>query len=191
MASLTHSHRVKAAAMVVGVNDNVWSSGYCTWRKPSTTFEGIFNSLPLFLTGPLNSLALHAGNFYLMRLGGFESQLTDILPLEAKPSLQTWLKGGAKNVGLGASLDCQQGLLYATSTKTNYTKITQPVSSWYGLQDSTVPMKTAEWLEEQLQNARLYKLDGGHGLYFTHMEHILDDSVFQMDKADEKAKEAS
>jgi hypothetical protein len=42
------------------------------------------NSLPLFLTGPLNALALHAGPFYLLRLGGFESRLKDMLPLEAK-----------------------------------------------------------------------------------------------------------
>jgi hypothetical protein len=45
MASLRHSQRVKAAAMVVGVSDIVWSSGYCTWRKPSIVY-------PFSLQGP-------------------------------------------------------------------------------------------------------------------------------------------
>ena len=117
-----------------------------------------------------------------------------MLQLDAKSWLQTLLQDDvAKNVGLGALLDCQQGLrlLYATSTMTKYSKITQPVSLWYGLKDSTVPMKTAEWLEEQSPNSKLYKLDSGRGLYFTHMEQILDDLVSQTGKTDEKAQEAS
>jgi pimeloyl-ACP methyl ester carboxylesterase len=187
MASLLHSEsRVKAAAMVVGVSNDVWKSGY--FSTASTIFEGLYNSLPLVMTAPLNAMGLFMGNFYLMRLGGFESVFKDMLPTEAKPTLTTVLSDGAANFGLGAALDCQQGLslLYARDDKADYQQVTVPVSLWYGIKDSTVPMASAEWLHQQLPNSTLHKMEAGHELYFTHTNQVLDELVARMDEMDSK-----
>lgn len=187
MASLLHpSSRVKAAAMVVGVSNDVWKSGYYS-ASPSTIFEGLYNSLPLILTAPVNAMGLFLGSFYLMRLGGFELWLKDMLPPEAKPVLKTVLSDAAANYGLGAALDCQQALsiLYARDTShMDYQQVRAPVSLWYGTKDSTVPMASAEWLHAQLPNSTLHKIDAGHELYFTHMNQVLDELVAKMDEAD-------
>ena len=187
MASLLHpTSRVKAAAMVVGVSNDVWKSGYFS-ASPSTLFEGLYNSLPLIVTAPLNAMGLFLGSFYLMRLGGFESWLKDMLPPEAKPVLKTVMRDGAANFGLGAALDCQQSLsiLYARDTShVDYQRVNAPVSLWYGTKDSTVPMASAEWLHAQLPNSTLHKIDAGHELYFTHMDQVLDELVAKMDEAD-------
>jgi pimeloyl-ACP methyl ester carboxylesterase len=200
MATLTHPdlhHRVKAAAMVVGVSD-VRASGYTTWRTPSTLFEGIYNSLPLVVTGPLNALALSMGSLYLFRFGGYESLLKNFSE-EGKVPLRKLLSDGASNFGLGAALDCQQGLspLFARSSSGEhgvdknaiqaYQGIKVPVSLWYGTKDGTVPMSSAEWLQEQILDSTLHKLEAGHGLYFSHAEDILDELVKQMDRADHTA----
>jgi pimeloyl-ACP methyl ester carboxylesterase len=187
MASLLYSEsRVKAAAMVVGVSNDVWKSGY--FSTPSTIFEGLYNSLPLVVTAPLNAMGIHIGSFYLMRLGGFESVFKDSLPTEAKPALKTVFSDGAANFGLGAALDCQQGLslLYARDDKSDYQQVKVPVSLWYGTKDSTVPMASAEWLHSKLPNSTLHKMEAGHELYFTHTNQVLDDLVASMDEADSK-----
>jgi pimeloyl-ACP methyl ester carboxylesterase len=192
MSTLLHpdlQHRVKAAAMVVGVSDDVWRSGYMSRKNPSTLFEGCYNSLPLMVTGPLNALGLHLGSLYLMRFGGFESLFKTMLPPEAKPHLKTVLSDGAANFGLGAALDCQQGLslIYARSSpQANYTSVTAPVSLWYGTKDGTVPMSSAEWLQNELPNSTLHKIEAGHELYFTHIDEVLDDLVKKMDGVDAK-----
>eukprot|EP00977_Amphora_coffeiformis_P007958 scaffold1793_cov173-Amphora_coffeaeformis.AAC.13 len=201
MSSLTHPtlrHRVKAGCMLVGVSDP-WASGYFSFKSPSTLFEGIYNSLPLALTGPLNSLALHAANLYLFRFGGFESQLGTIPP-EAKAPLRRLIQDGAATLGIGAAIDCQQGLspLFARETKnldTNsvdrnataaYRDIQVPVSLWYGTEDSTVPMSSADWLAEQIPGAKLYKVEEGHALYFFRVDEVLDEFVQVMDAIDTK-----
>ncbi|KAI2506752.1 Alpha beta hydrolase [Fragilaria crotonensis] len=186
MASLLDKKsRVKAAAMVVGVSNDVWKSGYFA-SKLSTMFEGIYNSLPLVVTAPLNAIGLFMGSFYLMQLGGFESVLKGMLPPEAKPILKRVLSDGAANFGLGAALDCQQGLslLYARDEKTEYHQVKAPVSLWYGKKDKMVPMASAEWLHQQLPNSVLHKVDAGHELYFTHMDQVLDELVAMMDEVD-------
>jgi pimeloyl-ACP methyl ester carboxylesterase len=184
MASLLHSEsRVKAAAMVVGVSNDVWKSGY--FSTASTIFEGLFNSLPLVMTAPLNAMGLLMGRLYLMRLGGFESVFKG-LSTEAKPTLATVLSDGAANCGLGAALDCQQGLslLYARDGEADYQQVTVPVSLWYGTKDSTVPMASAEWLHQQLPNSTLHKMEAGHELYFTHTSQVLDELVARMDETE-------
>ena len=60
--------------------------------------------------------------------------------------------------------------------------MTAPVSLWYGNKDSMVPMTSAEWLNEELPNSSLHKVDAGHELYFTHMDQVLDDLVVKMDE---------
>lgn len=52
-----YKKRVRAAAMIVGASD-VSASGYFSISHPSGMFEGVFNSLPLFITGPLIFAAL-------------------------------------------------------------------------------------------------------------------------------------
>lgn len=199
MASLTHpevAHRVKAGCMIVGVSD-AWASGYFSCRSPSTLFEGIYNSLPLAVAGPLNALALNLGSLYLFRLGGFESVFKK-LPPEAKTPLKAVLRDGAATMGLGAAVDCQQGLspLFARQSKDMepesvhrqaelaYQNIRVPVSMWYGTKDSSVPMGSAEWLESQIPQATLHKVEDGHGLYFFHADEVLDDFVRIMDESD-------
>eukprot|EP00293_Proteomonas_sulcata_P009673 CAMPEP_0184298478 /NCGR_PEP_ID=MMETSP1049-20130417/9279_1 /TAXON_ID=77928 /ORGANISM="Proteomonas sulcata, Strain CCMP704" /LENGTH=103 /DNA_ID=CAMNT_0026608621 /DNA_START=85 /DNA_END=396 /DNA_ORIENTATION=- len=94
------------------------------------------------------------------------------------------LKDGSANLGLGAAVDCQQGLspLYARSTKKEtaeeaYSSISVPVSLWYGTKDSSVPMSSAEWLASKIPNSTLNKVDAGHMLYFSHTEQVLDEFV--------------
>lgn len=187
MASLLdEKSRVKAAAMVVGVSNDVWKSGYFA-SQLSTMLEGICNSLPLVVTAPLHAMGLFLGSIYLTKLGGFESVFKDMLSPEAKPVLKQVLSDGAANFGFGAALDCQQGLsiLYARNDgKADYQQVMAPVSLWYGIKDSMVPMASAEWLHERLPNSVLHKVDAGHELYFTHMDQVLDELVAMMDEVD-------
>lgn len=198
MACLTHPepairNRVKAGCMVVGTSD-VWASGYFSWRNPSCFAEGIYNSLPVAVTGPLNYLLINFGRLYLFGLGGYKSlakSFPNIDSDDAKRVLDQVLKDGSANAGLGSAIDCQQGLspLYARSTtsadsaETAYSQISVPVSLWYGTTDSTVPMATAEWLQRTIPNSTLNKVEAGHGLYFSHAEKVLDDFVAKMEAA--------
>lgn len=205
MSTLTHpifAKRVKAACMIVGVSDPV-ASGYFSWRNPSTLFEGICNSLPLAITAPFNAIALHLANLLLFRLGGFASVTGGRLPEQAKEPLRRLIQDGARNLGLGAALDCQQGLspLFARQSSDlsadsvdrqaslAYNNIQVPVSMWYGTKDSTVPMASAEWLAQQIPNATLNKLDEGHMLYLVRPDDVLDDFVRVLDTADEKTSD--
>ena len=200
MSCLTHpelKHRVKAGSMVVGVSD-VWASGYFSWRNPSCFVEGIYNSLPIIVTGPLNALGLSLGKIYVMSFGGFESVFGDTVPKEAKPVFKRLLSDGAANFGLGSAIDCQQGLspFYARPTSNTspdnvnqaateaYKSIQVPVSLWYGTKDSSVPMASAEWLKDLVPNSSLHKVDSDHGLFFRHTEQVLDDLVERMEEAD-------
>jgi len=64
-----------------------------------------------------------------------------------------------------------------------YRDISVPVSLWYGEKDSLVPMSSAEWLNDQVPNSSLHKLENaGHDLYFHHIEEILDELVLKMDE---------
>jgi pimeloyl-ACP methyl ester carboxylesterase len=174
--------------MVVGTSD-VWASGYFSWKHPSGLLEGLYNTLPVIITGPLNAILLTLGSLYMFRFGGFKS----IFPHphyqnEAfQTGLKTLLNDGARNFGLGAAIDCQQGLspLYANkvhSTMEAYSNIQVPVTMWYGTKDSSVPMASAEWLQSVIPNATLNKVDGGHGLYLEHAEEILDHLLLTLEK---------
>ena len=202
MSTLTHPtlcHRVKAACMIVGVSDP-WASGYFSFRNPSTVIEGLYNSLPLMITAPINALALHSAHFYLFGLGGFESVAARLLPPQTKGPLGQLIRDGARNMGLGAALDCQQGLspIFARQSSNldagcvnrqataAYRDIKVPVSLWYGTKDSMVPMSSAEWLAEQIPNATLNKVEEGHILYLVRPDQVLDDFVQNLDAADQK-----
>ena len=204
MSCLTHpvlKNRVKAGSMVVGVSDVV-ASGYFSWKNPSCFMEGLYNSLPVYLTGPLNSLGLGLGSLFLFRFGGFSSTF-GFLPDQAKEPIKKLLSDSCANFGVGSAIDCQQGLspLYARSSKDNsaesidrdaraaYADINVPVSLWYGEKDGSVPMASAEWLESIVPNAKLHKADCGHDLYFHHSERVMDDLVARMDEVE--ATEAS
>jgi pimeloyl-ACP methyl ester carboxylesterase len=193
MACLTHpdaKHRVRAGCLVVGTSD-VWASGYFSWKHPSGLLEGLYNTLPVVVTGPLNALLLTLGSTYLFQLGGFKSIFAhaNYQNEPFKAALRTLLHDGASNFGLGAAIDCQQGLspLYANnvhSTTEAYSNIQVPVTLWYGTRDSSVPMASAEWLQSLIPNASLNKVDGGHGIYFDRAEEILDDLVSKLEQAD-------
>ncbi|CAB9498658.1 alpha/beta hydrolase fold [Seminavis robusta] len=200
MATLTHpilKHRVKAAANIVGVSDVV-ASGYFSWKSPSTAFEGIYNSLPTFITGPFTALGMALGKIYLVYLGGYQAVLGDQFPLEGRPVLAKVMQDSMKHLGIPASIDCQQGLspLYARSSSNHdptsvdqnateaYQDIKVPVTLWYGTKDSSVPMASAEWLAETMPNATLHKVDSGHGLYLFHTDQLLDEFVRILDQAD-------
>jgi pimeloyl-ACP methyl ester carboxylesterase len=200
MASLTHPEfcsRVKVGIMVVGVSD-VWASGYFSLRTPFTCFEGVYNSLPVLMTGPLNALGISLGSLYLFSCGGFSSVFPS-LPEESKSALKTVLSDSTKYLGLGAAMDCQQGLspLYARRTSRHdstssldqnameaYGNIDVPVSLWYGTKDGSVPMKSAEWLHQQIPHSTLHKVEAGHDLYFYHVGEILDEILAKADQAD-------
>lgn len=207
MSALTHPtyHRhVKAGCMIVSVSD-VWASGYFSYRTPSTLFEGLYNSLPIVVTGPLNAMALSLLNVYLFSWGKFETVFRDYShPELVKEPIRRVISDGARNWGWGAALDCQQGLspLWARSSKNHdptsvdrnateaYRNISVPVSLWYGTQDASVPMSSAEWLANQIPNATLHQIEAGHGLYWYHAAKVLDDLVERMNDADEAEKAA-
>jgi pimeloyl-ACP methyl ester carboxylesterase len=190
MACLTHPQtaaHVQAAAMIVGVSD-VTASGYFSTSHLSGLAEGVFNSLPVALTGPLNYLMFSVGSLYLFRGGGYHQIFGDLPALqndESKRLLQTVINDGIKNVGLGSAVDCQQGLspLYALpagQAAARYAAITCPVSLWYGIKDSTVPMHSAQWLHGILPNSTLYQKNTGHGLFFYHTLEVIDDLIAKM-----------
>jgi pimeloyl-ACP methyl ester carboxylesterase len=190
MACLTHPQtaaHVQAAAMIVGVSD-VTASGYFSTSHLSGLAEGVFNSLPVAVTGPLNYLLFSVGSLYLFRGGGYQQIFGDLPALqndESKRLLQTVINDGIKNAGLGSAVDCQQGLsplfaLPAGQAAARYAAITCPVSLWYGTKDSTVPMHSAEWLHGILPNSTLYQKSTGHGLYFYHTLEVIDDLIAKM-----------
>lgn len=102
------------------------------------------------------------------------------------------LDDASANWGYGASLDCQQGLspLYARPGNVSpsgempavdaYKAIQVPVAMWYGKQDSTVPIYTAEWLAQLIEKSDLRLRNGNHGLYFQYTEEIIDDLIEKM-----------
>jgi pimeloyl-ACP methyl ester carboxylesterase len=197
MACLTASdetirRRVSAAACIVGVSD-VWASGYFGWNHLSGVFEGIFNSMPISVAGPCTWLGMQLGKWYLQlnpkttavaKLLGYPvDQATNI----NKAVVQV-ISDSSKHLGRGTQLDCQQTLspLYARPSKDNeaclsadsaYRRIEAPVSLWYGRQDTTIPLATAEWLAARVPNCTKHIVDGTHILYFQHTEAILDDLV--------------
>jgi pimeloyl-ACP methyl ester carboxylesterase len=190
MACLTHPQtaaHVQAAAMIVGVSD-VTASGYFSTSHLSGLAEGVFNSLPVAVTGPLNYLLFSVGSLYLFRGGGYQQIFGDLPALqndESKRLLQTVISDGIKNAGLGSAVDCQQGLspmyaLPAGQAAARYAAITCPVSLWYGTKDSTVPMHSAEWLHGILPNSTLYRKNTGHGLFFYHTLEVIDDLIAKM-----------
>jgi len=197
MACLAHHDdairtRCRAAANVVGVSD-VSGSGYFSVRHPSCFAEGLYNSLPLFVTGPMIWMGITAGRWYAT---GSDSRWNSLVSPafhtpEARLVAAQCLQDASGNAGLGASLDCQQGLspLYARpgqgpeSADEAFRRINVPVALWYGEKDSTVPMKTAHWLAERIKNRTLHFIPDG-----THMstacnngEAILDDLLTKMD----------
>jgi pimeloyl-ACP methyl ester carboxylesterase len=171
----------------VGVSD-VTASGYFSVSHLSGLAEGVFNSLPVAVTGPLNYLMFSLGSLYLFRGGGYQQIFGDLPALqndESKRLLQTVISDGIKNAGLGSAVDCQQGLspLYALpagQAAEKYAAITCPVSLWYGTKDSTVPMHSAEWLHGILPNSTLYQKNTGHGLFFYHTLEVIDDLIAKM-----------
>jgi pimeloyl-ACP methyl ester carboxylesterase len=103
------------------------------------------------------------------------------------------LDDGAANWGKGASLDCKEGLTplrarpktdtsSELSAITAYKRIDVPVALWYGNQDPTVPVFTAEWLNELIPGSDLQLCDGSHSLYFHYTEAILDDLIEKMNE---------
>jgi len=186
MACLTHEatrQQVCAATVIVGVSD-VWASGYS--RHVGGFCEGVYNSLPLLVTGPLNCLLFGAGNLAL-RLGGYE-RLVQSYPTLQTPEAKELVRNLVAdcvyaNAGLGSALDCQQGLspLYARTKEVaiaEFSSISCPVALWYGGKDSSVPVPTAEWLQEQIPNSVLHvEPESTHALYLDHAEVIMDEMV--------------
>lgn len=192
MACLTHpatKDKVGCGVMIVAVSD-VMASGYFSVRHFSGFMEGLYNSLPVFMTAPLNYGFLSLGSLFLVQGGGYKTIFKDS-PTLCNPTgaqlLRTVLADGAANLGLGASIDCQQGLSPLTTRSTTgeaqaqFAAIIAPVRLWYGTQDSSVPMASAEWLQNVIPNAQLFKRDTGHGLYFFHTAEVLDDWKAQME----------
>jgi pimeloyl-ACP methyl ester carboxylesterase len=192
MACLTHEKTagsIQAAAMIVGVSD-VRASGYFSASHLSGLAEGLYNSLPVAVTGPCNYLMFSLGSLYLFRTGGsgYQQVFGDLPALqneESKRLLHKVIDDGVKNAGLGSAVDCQQGLspLYALpagQAAERYAAITCPMSLWYGTKDSTVPMHSAEWLHGILPNSTLFLKDTGHGLFFHHTIEVIDDLIAKM-----------
>lgn len=130
----------------------------------------------------MTAAGLWCASLYLSRLGGFQ-MLVSTIPAFQEPQVQAKLtevlQNASRNMGTGAAIDCQQGLspLYAQNSEqavADYRKIEIPVELWYGTKDSTVPMRTAEWLCETLPNARLHTRPTGHSLYLFHTEEVID-----------------
>ena len=190
MACLTHPatrENISTAAMIVGVSDVVASNYFSLRKHPSGFMEGLYNSLPIAITGPLNYVLLSAGSLYLRAAGGFEKVFADLPSLrdnlQAKKVLGNVISDGAKTAGLGSAIDCQQGLspLWGARPKgqaiAEFEKVSCPVSLWYGTKDSTVPLASAKWLHEILPRAVLHERPTGHGLFFYHTAEILDELV--------------
>jgi pimeloyl-ACP methyl ester carboxylesterase len=182
--------RVLAASMVVGVSD-VSASGYFGVRHASGCFEGIFNSLPIVVGGPLIRMGLGAAAWALFGpLGQYDKNATPPFQnAESKEVVRRILADGGANQGRGFALDSQQGLspLYARprtdvpgselSAASAYRQIpiSVPVALWYGRVDATVPLRTADWLAEQIPHATKHYVDeAGHSLYIDHAPAVLD-----------------
>jgi hypothetical protein len=173
--------------------------------------QGVFNSLPLIITGPLifaglkmASVLVGLGWHCICKCAGVPASLSSN---EAGELVKRVLDDGSGSWGMGAALDCQQCLspLYARpklgssssgssggsgsggelSAETAYRAIDVPVSLWYGTADSTVPLGTAEWLRGLLpaDTTTAHYVDAGHGLYVTddYAEQVLDDLVGKME----------
>lgn len=191
MACLTHpitSPYIHAAANIVGVSD-VWASGYFSVSKhPSGFVEGLYNSLPIAVTGPINNILFRVARLYLNRLGGYDSlvnefKLTDPkLIQEVKTGIDNVIADGVLvNAGLGSAVDCQQGLspVYSRSNIADeYKKVSVPVALWYGGKDSSVSIGSAGWLHDTLPYSTLKIVsDAGHGLLFYHIHRVVDDLI--------------
>lgn len=206
MACLTASdetirRRVTAAASVVGVSD-VWASGYFGWRHPSGIVEGIINTLPIALAGPCTWMAMQGAKRYI-QLRPNTTAISKLLGLPTNRSneinelLSNMISDSSKHFGRGSQLDCQQSLspMWARpsqdsedglllSADTAYRRIQVPVALWYGRQDSTIPMITANWLVDRLPNCTKHVVDGTHPLYFQQAAVILDDLLNKMKTAE-------
>jgi len=148
------------------------------------------------LMGPLNALTFGMLRFYILQLGGIKSFLPGFTD-EHKPYVRRWFQDAMAGFGTGASLDNQQGLspFYARPTKSNsveqsavdaYRDISVPVSLWYGTKDASVPMASAEWLQDLIPDSKLHKVDGDHSLMFYNVDEILDELVTSMEQTDGK-----
>ena len=172
--------------------------------------QGVFNSLPLVITGPLIFAGLKMASVLvglswhcMCKCAGVPAGLSS---KEAGELVKRVLDDGSASWGIGAALDCQQCLspLYARpklgssnsssssssssgelSAETAYRAIDAPVALWYGTADSTVPLGTAEWLRGLLpaDTTTAHYVDAGHGLYVTddYAEQVLDDLVGKME----------
>jgi pimeloyl-ACP methyl ester carboxylesterase len=204
MACLTatdsvQKRRVRAAAMIVGPSD-VCASGYFSVAHPSGFFEGLINSLPIHAVGLLIFSVIKVVRVCLFDIGMW-GQVVKFSGLphtfagpEAADVVCKLLDDGAASLGKGAALDCQQGLspLHARpkedakgkelSAETAFRSITAPVALWYGNNDSSVPLSSADWLAEQLPDCTKHYVDAGHGLYLTYASEVLDDLVLKMDQ---------
>lgn len=184
--------RVRAGCMIVGQSD-VSASGYFSARHPGGLFEGVFNSLPLALTGPLIWAGLASASFFLFGPPNLYSRMTDPPQLQspgARAAAQAVLRDARASWGWGAALDCQQGLspLHARpaegaqSAAEAFARVDVPVGLFYGERDATVPMFTAEYLHALLPKSTLRFLDAGHSLYLFHAETVLDDLLGKMEE---------
>lgn len=193
--------RVLAAAMVVGVSD-VSASGYFSPAHPSGLFEGVFNSLPLSIGGPLIWAAASAGALVLFGppFRAYARVAPEALRSDAAAALvRRVIADGVANAGRGFALDAQQGLspLHARpradgadelSAETAYRRINVPVALWYGDADATVPLRTADWLAERIPTSTKHYIRGaGHGLYLApgHAAAVLDDLLAKARSHDE------
>ena len=118
----------------------------------------------------------------MFRMGGYEKLLADMPNLlndASKELMRAVMDDAVRNCGVGAQIDCQQGLspLYAVDPvecTRAYRQIQAPVQLWYGSKDGSVPIETAQWLENTIPNAALHVRPVGHGLYFYHAPEVLD-----------------
>jgi pimeloyl-ACP methyl ester carboxylesterase len=195
---IEYKQRVRAAAMIVGPSD-VCASGYFSVSHPSGFFEGLINSLPIQMTGLLIFSVIKVANFLLFDAGlwsrvcKFFAFPKALAAPEAAKLVRTLLDDGGASLGKGAALDCQQGLspLYARpkddvkgkelSAETAFRSIDQPVALWYGKNDSSVPLSSADWLANQLPNRTKHYVEAGHELYLSYAPEVLDDLLRKME----------
>lgn len=168
---------------------------YSSLAHPSGLFEGVFNSLPLALGGPLIRCALGLCEWALFGAprAYARAATAPFQTDEARAVVRACLHDGGANFGRGFALDSQQALspLYARpradapaggggelSAEAAYGRIDAPVALWYGAVDTTVPVRTARWLAAHIPRASLHVVPAaGHGLYIDHAPAVLDELV--------------